>query len=441
MAERTAAPGLVPTRLRDLILKIGFLFALMPLHIVSLIVPRTKNIWVFGAWHGRRYADNSRFVYEFVRSRRVPVRAVWLSHEPKIVRRIRKDGGEAHLIRSWRGFWAACRAGVTVVSCAYDDVNVVALSRSFKVQLWHGTPFKRIGHDIYRDRHLARGQLRRSVQELKKWVRRAFPFIVSTVEQQSWDLIISPSAFLNDRFCSAFDVPPTSLRVTGYPRVDAILSSQPTRIPLVEELKAKWAARRIIAYIPTFRNYDIDLFATLDVKALDTMLEREEAVLLIKLHFVQRHASAAVRASGARIHWVTESEVDDINELLPHVDLLITDYSSVFFDYLLLDRPVVFAAFDYERYASVDRGFYDDYSTTVPGPKCSSWAEVIEATARLLSSGESYYCEQRRELTQRCNTFCDNRNSGRVVSAIGDFVGIPELRTTQEGRSPSASTV
>ena len=120
-----------------------------------------------------------------------------------------------------------------------------------------------------------------------------------------------------------------------------------------------------------------------------------------------------------RTHLFTEEEAPDINYLLPHTDLLITDYSSVYFDYLLLNRPIIFAPFDMESYQAIDREFYEDYHLATPGPKCRNWDEVIETIDNILR-GNDPYAQSRIEKRHIYHSYFDTNNCQRIVKQIKD---------------------
>ncbi len=372
---------------------------------------------MFGAWFGHRYADNSRYVFEYVNEYQPEIRAVWLTRDPTIVAQLRRRGREAHLTGSWRGFWLACRAGLAVATCGNADLNPMALSRTQRLQLWHGTPLKKIKADDQITEHQPRRVWRRWLSQLASLL---FPFI-----RERWDLIISPSPAISPRLASAFAVPFERVIVTGYPRGDVILRSPPELLPYVERLKERFPRHRLLLYAPTHRQEGrgtVDLFADLQREELAHFLASEQSLLLIRMHYYHADQLGSPKATALnQVCWLSDEAVPDINYLLPHIDVLITDYSSVYFDFLLLDRPIVFAPFDLEDYVRRDRDLYDPYDAITPGPKCRSWHEVIGATADFLH-GRDGYGPARRAVRERFNAFVDTENCQRVVRTAKRFL-------------------
>lgn len=381
-------------------------------YLISRLIPRSGNIWVFGAWFGHRYADNSRYVFDYVSANDPGIRAVWISRERKIVKELREAGREAYLSGSWLGYWMCCRASLAFFTCGgILDISAVGLSRAKKVQLWHGTPLKKIGLDDHIGCNPPRPA---AIRALKFLWGIIFPFA-----REHWDLVISASPIVSERLITAFGLNPSEAKVTGYPRGDIVLSATPERIPIVESVKNKWNAARIVAYIPTYRGdglHDFDFFAGLDATILNDCLSKYNAVMLVKMHYFHEHAELpeGIDFESCRIHWLSGDELTDVNRLLPYTDVLITDYSSVYFEYLLLNRPILFAPFDKERYLSKDRELYDDYDSATPGPKCTNWDELICELGRVLG-GRDDYQEVRAVANQRYNTFTDTANCQRVV--------------------------
>jgi CDP-glycerol glycerophosphotransferase (TagB/SpsB family) len=107
----------------------------------------------------------------------------------------------------------------------------------------------------------------------------------------------------------------------------------------------------------------------------------------------------------------------DIYPLLKRVNILITDYSSVYFDFLLLDRPIIFAPFDLHEFVCLDgQELFYEYDEVTPGPKATDWKEVLALVERSLQTDD--YKTQRREICQRFNEFHDGKNSERVYNII-----------------------
>jgi CDP-glycerol glycerophosphotransferase (TagB/SpsB family) len=386
------------------------------LSIVSLIFPKDKSLWVFGAWHGERYSDNSRYLFEYVCMNEPKIKAVWLTRNKKVLNEIKKNRKEAYLVKSIKGFWIALRAKIVFVSSEMMDVNPIICHGAVKVQLWHGTPLKKIGLD---DKISGNPEIHEFYKVIKSIWRRLLFFSFP-----KYDIIISPSPPIKEIFSSAFGVKRDKVILTGYPRNDIILRSNPSRVKKLDELKNEWGAKKIILYAPTFRNDNkkSNLFRGLDKERLYQLLINNNAAFLIKMHYVQRDQEVLSNTEINRyhMHLFSEEEAPDINLLLPYTDILITDYSSVYFDFLLLNKPIIFTPFDIEKYINADREFYEDYNMATPGPKCKNWNSVIIALEHIFKDMDDYK-SLRREKLEIYNTFVDLCNCERIVKKINSI--------------------
>ena len=152
-------------------------------------------------------------------------------------------------------------------------------------------------------------------------------------------------------------------------------------------------------------------------------LRELSAILIIKTHrYFTAHqfdGYADPDSHGARFERIvtlSDEDIPDIYPLLKEAAVLITDYSSIFFDYLLLDRPIVFAPFDIQHYVTAERELFYEYDQVTPGPKAKDWPDVL----RLLSEAiqNDTWSAKRREVCVRFNKFNDSNNSERVFQAI-----------------------
>lgn len=226
------------------------------------------------------------------------------------------------------------------------------------LQTWHGTPLKMIGNDIKTDR-------------------------TSTVYQQTmkreagyWDYLISPSPFCSEIFPKAFATEAKVLEV-GYPRNDSLVNKiDATRNHIRAKLGIKDPNLKLVLYAPTWR--DTTRGAQGGWESVNYLNENSELPPGFKLLYrghSNTHASHQKR--------VSESTIDvtfypNIAELFIAADILITDYSSVMFDFSVTGKPMIFLTPDIEHYDS-DRGFYFDFRKSAPGPICLTADQAIEA--------------------------------------------------------------
>jgi CDP-glycerol glycerophosphotransferase (TagB/SpsB family) len=385
-----------------------------------MVVPRQKYIWVFGAWEGHLYSDNSKHLFEYICNNEQKIRAIWLTHEKNILSDLHILNREVYMINSFLGYWYTCRAGLILVTHSPYDVNPYAISRAKKLMLWHGMPVKKIGwDDDYNE-----GKANSFKRITKKLWYKIFPFIMV-----HWDVIISYNSICKKYMQSAFNAMENQVKITGYPRNDIILKSN-LPLPIINTLKAKLNADKLILYAPTFRNnpkHNKNLFSTFNGMKFNDFLIKNDAAMIIKMHYAVYNKNNPFLATSennkpTHIYWLQEKEVQDINELLPNIDILITDYSGIYFDYLLLDRPTIFAPFDIEVYNRDEREFYEDYNqVSIGGPKCYNWIEIIEACQDIFNN-EDIYVRKRKIAFKKYHNFVDANNCFRVTTIAKDLM-------------------
>ncbi len=266
------------------------------------------------------------------------------------------------------------------------------------LQTWHGTPLKRIGN------HVPRSNLSLPYRQL---MRR---------ESRYWDYLLVQNDYAAEILPAAFDFAGRVLNV-GYPRNDTLVGSQASvRRLLVRNRFGFEPYHFVVLYAPTWRDNlsgarGYSRVSYLDFKGVGKVIGSNARFILRGHHNTARNH--AVRQSNV----IDATHYHDINDLLLAADLLITDYSSVMFDYAVTGKPVMFLTPDLEQYRDQTRGFYADLEETAPGPICYTSEELSEALSSLGNILETYserYCEFRRRFAPRD----DGAASARVVDAI-----------------------
>jgi CDP-glycerol glycerophosphotransferase len=344
------------------------------------VIPRRRGRWVFAYIHG--YRDNPRYLFEHVVAEAPSgIDPIWLAQTRAEAAAVRAAGRPAAWKRSPRGWWANLRAGVVFLGNGPSELNRPLIGRALVVQSWHGAPFKKI-HADFEDQDVLVGGRGAASRLLNGLVRR-----VTNASRSRVDLVPSQSEVVGVRFQSAFRVGPEVTPVLGTPRADIICRSGPEADAEVEQVLASVLPQRlrgtsrVVLYAPTWRDGRSEAFLVegFDVGALDEVLTRHDAVLLVKLH-PQGDRDVFERAGiggSTRVLLGTADDVD-VNVLLRGVDVLLTDYSAISVDFALLSRPIVYLMPDLEEYAS-SRGLYEPPDAMTGGLHVRSWPEVLGA--------------------------------------------------------------
>jgi len=330
--------------------------------LATLVVPRRRDLWVFGSGIG--LGEGALPLYRAARRRLDDgTRLVWLATTPAELAEARAEGLDAQLKTGPRGFRLTLRAQVVVVTHGFGDVNRFATRGAFVVQLWHGIPLKRLHLDspatmrvsFLPDHRIVRGLVARAYRAAGRGIG-LFPVA---------------SELAAARISSAFGVPRSRIVVTGDPRDDALVAGASPLLPR--------EGSRTILYAPTWRDGAPDPVAPTDDEweAIAAWLERRDVVLYVRSHPLGAGDYAAGPRRSDRVRMLPAEEVRDVNVVLPEVHVLLTDYSSIAFDFAQLERPIVFLAADLENYAK-RRGLYDGYREFTGGRYATSWAQALD---------------------------------------------------------------
>lgn len=339
--------------------------------LVGHFYKRDPQLWVFGEWMGNRCCDNCLSMANYMAVRHPEVNIVWLSKKEadlslldSRVCRVVMDTKEARNILK-------C-AGVAIMNQGFEDFgqNMSFLcDGALTVQLWHGVPWKRIGMDMYKHVGL---------------LRKLYCSYVQRISRADMHLALSDS--FADIMESAFYAKRDGIILAGYPRnasfydPDYICRTRNKVLKLLNRERLISDDLKIITYMPTFRDKTAQVFSFEEMASnsrLKQILEEYNAVIVQKAHFVsyERNRSAN-EVSTDRILSMNEISAQ---ELLAATDLLVTDYSSCFFDYLVLDRPIIHYIYDYQYYVSEDRGVYYKVEEVMCGDTPENVDQLLDA--------------------------------------------------------------
>jgi CDP-glycerol glycerophosphotransferase (TagB/SpsB family) len=342
---------------------------------LSKLVPRRSDLWLFGHQDGA-FAGNSKYLYLWLRLHRPDIKAFWITGDEGTYRFMQRHGLAVCRRASLRGSWLSLRSAVHFFCHGPEDVNLPFAGGALLVNLWHGVGLKAcyLGH---------RGSdVSRVARERPSGLRRVFelPYLLRP------DLVVSTSPFMQRHFAEQFDLPASRCPTLGYPRLDAasdraleeFLQSLPG-----SERDALWedGVEEVYAYVPTYRDSSRDFLSAAlpDLPRLEGALARRGAVMYVKLH---RHTKASSWTGGSRVRlWPDEL---DLSASIPALTGLITDYSSVHYDYIF-NRATgsILYTFDSEDYVSADRELLYPIEGNTAGWRATTFDELVE----LIGSG------------------------------------------------------
>lgn len=335
-------------------------------------LPVKKRLVVFESHLGRQYSDSPRAIYEEMRRQGLEFEAVWsYTGSPT------GFPSDATLVRRWSlpYLQALARAEFWIDNQSYP-LKLTKRPQTTYIQTWHGSALKRMGFDEPEWKL----KFRRGQEEQQRTLDRFDHFLIRTEHDVR-------------TLARAFRLKEKTLLRVGYPRNDALVRARHAteRPPLAAELGIP-EDRKVLLYAPTFRGrgkgrfelpFDVERFA-------DTFGDRY--VLLVRAHYLHH----VVLPPSVRGRVIDVSTHHDVTPLLALADGLITDYSSVMFDYVLLDRPMFFFAYDYEEYVYEGRGTYFDLLERAPGPVVRTEDELLAVVGSLEKQVVKYAAARER---------------------------------------------
>ena len=370
--------------------------------LVCLLIPKKKNRWVFGAWFGDRVSDNPYALYNYVKHKMPNVECIWITNDIDAEKKLNINTIKRNSIIA---IWKCLTAEVAVMNQGYLDFGDYNwIHNSYKVQLWHGVPWKKIGEDTSRTKKGA----------LYRFSHKTFLF------SNKCDLYIAPSEETRKVIRSAFLTDDSSILSVGQPRNELLMDSKACNDARMKLQETFGGYQKIIAYLPTFRDNENNTFSFLDIgDEILPILKKYNACILEKQHYVRK---GKTNHSNEVFTSIINAEKYDTQEILASADVLITDYSSCFFDYLLRDKPIIHYAYDFEYYKGEDRGFYYDIDYVAAGHVVSRTTDLVAQIDRILS-GEDDEAEKRQIVRERFDTYESKNNSEIIANEIIQNIG------------------
>jgi len=343
---------------------------------IAALVHRRKHwVAVIGREDGK-FIDNTKYFFiDASTSASSGLRIVHVSERPQVVAAIRAAGLEAMHYPSPAAIWFLICAGTAVVDSIewHRKWRRFLLSRAKLIQLWHGVGFKRIELDKWRNETF---QKKAFGGKWLLWPRLVRWYVSGRITK--YDAVVTTSTFYREHVFS-IALPSRHLVVAGYPR-NAFQTTHPLAWlnvdPVIQGNLPNWLkrGRKLVLIVPTFRDSrstSLGLDAA-RVAQLDAFCAAHGFEFLFKFHPYEQEIS---KISGCHLHLLDSGS--DIYPLLPHIYSIVTDYSSIYMDFLLLDRPVLFLTPDLQEYIAHDRDLQFDFQAMTPGPKCSDWSTLL----------------------------------------------------------------
>lgn len=359
-------------------------------YVWRFLLPIQQDRVVMINTHDRPMDGNLGEVYRVLQKRHPHLRFSW-------IRRVSfRPFRPARIVETFRYMvvnpYVLARARIIFLDNVFLPFAFMKFRRDVRVvQLWHGCgAIKKFGQDVNR------GLLR---------------YLEKKANARYTDLVVNSQSVVS-QYISAFGVSENILRVTGLPRTDYFFDHDRVERgrQLFFERYPELRGKKLLLYSPTFRDHEVrNPQVPLDFAQLAALLGDDWRCLL-RLHpYVAKHANLKPE------HVVDVSEYPDLNGLLAAADVLVTDYSSIIFEYSLLNKPMVFYPYDLESFRLHQRGFYVDYERFVPGPIVRNVEQLAEAVKHGLNP------EMSSAFREKYFDYLDGKSTERLVALVMDI--------------------
>jgi len=380
----------------------------LALRALNEFIPKDDNLMIFASLPD--YSDNAKGLWEYVH-KSTEFKTLWLVKDKEMVLKLQNQGIECYWESSWLGRRKLLSA--KYISCTHSQFTNIKGRKQVVINLWHGMPLKAMGYlDVSCNE--------KSLKDFKMVSKKS-------------DMMFATSSIMKHILVSCFRIDPRKVAITGQPRNDILF--KPNNISMLNSIIGNIAGNydKYILYCPTFRagmgrldgkkfEGNIFNFSDYDKEELDKILKSQNALLIAKLHPFEEKQYSETDLNLPENSVLVKSEAFNRNlmsiyDILSLFDILITDYSSIYFDYLLLDKPMIFASTDLNEYKDGRGLVFNDYNFWTPGPKVTTFSDFKTKLERCLYDKE-FYSKERALINGLINE-CNNADaSARVIQSI-----------------------
>jgi CDP-glycerol glycerophosphotransferase (TagB/SpsB family) len=380
-------------------IKICFLFIYQAIFFLfDKFIPSSKQSTVFYITD-KTFGDNLFYFYQFLEGKKKLKNRI-IIQDKKLFIITKNDNKNTFYAYSLMGLWLYFRSQIVIIQNGDSKLFFFPLllnpETKFILNLWHGIPLKKLNRQV---KHYQKNRV--------------------SFQYQKYSALIVSSEFERLLMASCFYMDIDNIWITGSPRNDELTKKEISNPNL-----KKFDQKKVILYAPTWREYGNKTsffpFEDYNESKLIDFLEQHDIYLLLRGHrlemnLLQEEYSSLINQSQ-RIVLADQKQFPNIPELLQISTAIITDYSSIYLDFLILKRPIIFTPYDLEQYQSY-RGFLFDYKTHTPGPKVFSQKEFLTELNNITSS-KNHFQDNILDQKELMHKFSDNRSKKRIFDKI-----------------------
>ncbi len=363
----------------------------------------------FEAFGGRNYTCSPKAIYEKMIQMKEfkDYKFIWAFENPE-KHEVLKDKRLTIVVSKSKEYYKYLSMSKYWIVNSIVDEGITKKKNQIYVQCWHGTPLKRLRYDIE-----VNGNAMNSVEEIRKR---------NDIDAIKFDYFISPSKYCTEKFTSAFNLKALNkeniIIEEGYPRNDFLFNKNEKDIIKIKKKLGLPLDKKVIFYLPTFRDnqhtsgvgytYKLEI----DFDRFKKKFSKDYVILFSPHYFIAN----SIDLSKYKGFIFNVARYDEINELYLVSDIIMTDYSSVFFDFANLKRPMLFYMYDYDLYQGSLRDFYISLDE-LPGPIAKTQDELednLKNIDKLFKSNQKKY----EKFNKKYNYLDDGNASERVIKKI-----------------------
>lgn len=337
---------------------------------LSFLVPTKNKLFLFGSWYGDKYGDNPRYFFEWLSANEKATECFWVTKNLLLYQQLKAKNINVVYGKSLKVIWLHLRAQAIFCNCSpTKDLYAEFLNRKTSIfNLWHGTPIKKIGFDAISSNissqrlgikrtHFLTKLMPKPLVKAVKWIKDKDVFYLASSKKVA---II---------YSSAMGVDNSKVIVNGYPKLDHLITEPRT------------VKKGSILYAPTYRgdyNSENDLLTLFgfDISKVDLWLKNNGSTLTIRLHPANKLPEELISKIKNAL-CIDLGGTGDLYEEITDYDLVVTDFSSLFYDAISVDIKAVIAPFGLNSYINEDRQLYFTPDELFPYPKANNWPELL----------------------------------------------------------------
>ena len=382
--------------------------------IVNLFIHRDRSIILFGSWMGERFADNSRFLFQYL-SKQIEntgfSRVIWVTRNESLLSELKNMGYEAYLMNSKESYYFHFKAGIHIVCNMEFDVHTYRgdimgqlSGHAYKINLWHGIPIK--GGSMANAEKKDESFKRRLLFELKS--SRLFNDFF-TPGHWNKAYYASTGKECTKRLSLFHGIAISRFIECGYPRNCPTIKYRDSEKRVLLSIKSH---TKSVLYLPTFREKS-SMNNLLDDSSFVQFLNEQDLFWVEKEH----SASSEIMSNKGVINYLKLNSDFDVNTIIDSVDLVITDYSSVAYDAYAFGKAVIYFSPDYESYNKYERGFLCDYLDLSSNALAENAIDLANIIRR-------YFCDTEYMLLLKDKS---NREKRKLYDIPNNYQKITEL--------------